>query len=379
MFKVLSVNCLLSFSLLLFTPLSGSVQHQDATHTNPSPAAQQLEEVNHEAGEAEEEAFDPSKVIMDHIADEHGFHLWGEGHNALAVPLPVILYTKNGLVSFSSSAFHHDTKGHHIVEKGGMQFVNLDEKIYRVDESGGHLQRDEEGNITNLKPLDFSITKNVFTLFFASVIILLIFVGTARSYSKQRVPKKLASFMEPLILFVRDDIARPNVGAKYERFLPYLLTLFFFIWVVNLMGLIPFFPFSANLSGNISFTITLAVIALFVVNLSGNAQYWKHILLPKPLWLLPILLPIELLSNVVTKFFALMVRLMANITAGHIAILSLVSLIFIFETVAASAVAIPFALFISVLELLVAALQAFIFTLLVALFIGQATAEETAH
>jgi len=326
-----------------------------------------------------EEEFDPGAVIMHHIADAHGFHLWGEGEGAFSVPLPVILYTENGLVSFSSAAFHHDDEGHHVVETGGMQFVNYHEKIYRVDDTGGHLKYDDQHAVLNTRPLDFSITKNVFTLFLAAIIILLIFVGSARSYSTRRVPKRIGAFMEPLILFVRDDIAKANVGPKYERYLPYLLTLFFFIWVTNLMGLIPFFPFSANLSGNISFTITLAVIALFVVNLSGNAHYWKHVLLPKPLWLLPILMPIELLSNVVTKFFALMVRLMANITAGHIAILSLVSLIFIFKSIAASAVAIPFALFISVLELLVAALQAFIFTLLVALFIGQATAEETAH
>lgn len=375
MFKVLYVNYLLSFSLLIFTSVNAMALPGNSEPATPSEKASDTAA----SAETEEESFDPSKVIMEHIADEHGFHVWGEGHNAFTVPLPVILFTERGLVTFSSSEFHHDTEGHHIVEKAGMQFVNLHEKIYRVDETNGHIEKDSEGNVLNAKPLDFSITKNVFTLFLAAVIILLIFVGTARSYSRQRVPKKLASFVEPLVLFVRDDIAKPNVGAKYERYLPYLLTLFFFIWVVNLMGLIPFFPFSANLSGNISFTITLAVIALFVVNLSGNGQYWKHILLPKPLWLLPILLPIELLSNVVTKFFALMVRLMANITAGHIAILSLVSLIFIFETVFASAVAIPFALFISLLELLVAALQAFIFTLLVALFIGQATAEESAH
>lgn len=327
---------------------------------------------------ASEKSFDPTETIMHHIQDAHGFHVFGEGHDAVTVPLPVILWTDQGLVSFSSSAFHHDVEGKHVVERNGMRFVNYHEDIYQLEPGAEELQMAEDHSALNAAlPLDFSITKNVFTLLLAAVLLVLMFTAVAANYRKSLVPRGFASFMEPLILFVRDEIAAPNIGPKYPRYMPYLLTLFFFIWLINLMGLVPFFPFSANLSGNISFTLTLAVIALLVVNFSGNKHYWKHIFAPKPWWLWPILFVIEFLSNVVIKFFALMIRLFANITAGHIIILSLVSLIFIFRSVYMSAVSVPFALFISVLELLVAALQAFIFTLLTALFIGQAVAEES--
>ncbi len=326
----------------------------------------------------EEEAFDPTEMIMHHIQDAHSFHIMGEGEEAVSVPLPVILYTQNGLVSFMSSRFHHDTHGHHVVEAKGMRFVNYHEEIYQLEAGAESLAFGEDHTLVNATlPLDFSITKNVFTLFFAALLLLLIFGAVAKNYRREQVPRGLSAWMEPLILFVRDEIAIPNIGrAKYQRYMPYLLTLFFFIWIINLIGLVPVFPFSANLSGNISFTLSLAVIALLVVNFSGNKYYWKHIFAPQPWWLWPILFVIEFLSNVVIKFFALMVRLFANITAGHIVVLSLVSLVFIFRSVAMSAVSVPFTLFISVLELLVAALQAFIFTLLTALFIGQAVAEE---
>ena len=186
----------------------------------------------------------------------------------------------------------------------------------------------------------------------------------------------MAKFLEPLIVFVRDDIARPNIGEKdYKRYMPYLLTLFFFIWINNLIGLIPFFPFSANYTGNIALTMTLAVFTLLITNFSGKKYYWKHILTPPvPVALWPIMIPVELIG-ILSKPFALMVRLFANITAGHIIILSLVSLIFIFDTVLISPVSVAFVLFMNVLELLVAALQAYIFTLLSALFIGMAVEE----
>lgn len=326
---------------------------------------------------SESEEFNPTEVIMHHISDAHGFHIYGEGEDAVTVPLPVILWTDKGLVTFSSSEFHHDTHGHHVVERKGLRFVNYHEDIYQLDPGAEYLISEGDHGVVNAsQPLDFSITKNVFTLMFASVLLVLIFGATARNYKKRQTPKGLSGWMEPLILFVRDEIAVPNIGPKYHRYMPYLLTLFFFIWIINLIGLVPFFPFSANLSGNISFTLTMAVIALLVVSFSGTKEYYKHIFFPKPWGVWPILMPIEVLSNMVIKFFALMVRLFANITAGHIVILSLISLVFIFRSVYMSAVSIPFALFISVLELLVAALQAFIFTLLTALFIGQAVEEK---
>lgn len=327
----------------------------------------------------EEEAYDPTPVVMHHIQDSHGFHVYGEGENAVSVPLPVILWTDNGLVTFMSSAFHHDNEGHHVVEKGGMRFVNLHEDIYQLNEGASAVEFDDEHHPVNAsKPLDFSITKNVFTLLLAALILCVVFMSVARRYSKgHEVPKGLAGFMEPLVVFVRDDIAEPNIGRKYERYMPLLLTMFFLIWVLNLMGLVPFFPFSANMSGNIAFTMSLAVVTLLVTNFSGNSGYWKHILLPpvpKALWI--IMIPVEIIG-ILTKPFALMIRLFANITAGHIIVLSLISLIFIFKTPAMGLVSVPFALFISVLELLVAALQAYIFTMLTALFIG--TAVEDHH
>jgi F-type H+-transporting ATPase subunit a len=178
------------------------------------------------------------------------------------------------------------------------------------------------------------------------------------------------------VVFVRDDIAKPNIGDKYHRFMPYLLTIFFFIWINNLMGLIPFFPGGANVTGNIAFTLTLSVFTFIVTNVNGNKHYWKHIFATPgvPIAVLPIMALVEFIG-IFTKPFALMVRLFANITAGHIIILSLVSLIFVFESVFISPISIGFGLFMNVLELLVAALQAYIFTLLSAMFIGGAVEE----
>jgi F-type H+-transporting ATPase subunit a len=379
MHKFLNISVLstMLLSLALTNMLVAQPHEEDQTHQGISTNPQE-DDQNDSAGEAStDEEFNSTEVIMHHIQDAHSFHIYGEGEDAVSFPLPVILYTNAGLVTFMSSAFHHDSHGHHVVERNGMRFVNYHDDIYQLNEGAESLAFGEEHSVLNASlPLDFSITKNVFTLFLGSIIIFLIFTTVAAGYKKGPVPKGLASFMEPLVVFVRDEIAEPNIGPKHTRYLPYLLTLFFFIWVINLMGLVPFFPFSANLSGNISFTLTMAFIALLVVNFSGNKHYWKHIFAPKPWWLWPILFTIEFLSNVVIKFFALMIRLFANITAGHIIILSLISLIFIFKSVYMSAVSVPFALFISVLELLVAALQAFIFTLLTALFIGQAVAEK---
>jgi F-type H+-transporting ATPase subunit a len=199
----------------------------------------------------------------------------------------------------------------------------------------------------------------------------------ASAYKKRRgkAPKGLQSFLEPFVVFIRDDVAIPNIGAKYERYMMLLLTVFFFILINKLIGLIPFFPGGSNLTGNIAVTMTLAAITLLVVNFSANKYYWKHIFAPDiPKWLYPIMLPVEMIG-VVSRPFALMIRLFANITAGHIVVLSLISLIFIFNTLWMSPVSVLFAVFIDVIELLVAFLQAYIFTMLTALFIGMATEE----
>lgn len=330
--------------------------------------------------------FDPVPVIMHHIADSHEFHIVGEGENSVTMPLPIILFTDGGLVTFMSSEFHHDVDGKTIVEKNGMRFVNVHDKIYQLNAGASTVAFDAEHHPSNaVAPMDFSITKNVFSMLMSVLIILLIFIPVAKKYKKSNgVPSGLQSFIEPLVVFVRDDVIVPNIGAKKaDKFLPYLLTVFFFIWINNLIGLIPVFPFSSNLTGNIAFTMVMAVCTLVVTNVNGNKDYWVHIFNTPgvPWWLkypLP-LMPLVEFVGVLAKPFALMVRLFANITAGHIIILSLVSLIFIFETVAVSAVSVPFVLFMNVLELLVAFLQAYIFTMLTALFIGSAVAEHEHH
>ncbi|MCP4521519.1 MAG: F0F1 ATP synthase subunit A [Cytophagales bacterium] len=327
----------------------------------------------------EEKEFNATEMIMHHIKDAHDFHIAGD----LSLPLPIILFTDNGLVTFLSSEFHHNDDGHVVVSKNGANFVKVHEKIYQLNAGVSHAEFDAEHHIINgVSPLDFSITKNTFSLMLSAIILLVIFMSVASHYKKgNQVPKGLASFVEPLIVFVRDEIVRPNIDPKkYERFLPYLLTIFFFVWLNNLLGLVPFFPGSANLTGNIAFTMTLAVLTLLVTNLSGTKDYWGHILwMPGvPLPLKPILAVIELVG-VLTKPFALMIRLFANISAGHIIILSLFSIIFIFKDAAWAGLSAPLALFMNILELLVAFLQAYVFTMLSALFIGQAVEEHDHH
>jgi len=308
--------------------------------------------------------FEPTKVIMEHIADSHVWHLWG--HTSL--PLPVILYTPNGLEVFSSGNFHH---GEHDYN-GKYNNYRLEEDHIKVVAADGKVDEEASKSV-----LDFSITKNVAAMFVAILVILIVFISVAGAYKKRagKAPKGLQSFIEPVIVFVRDDIAKPNIGHKYAKFMPYLLTTFFFILFNNLFGLIPIFPGGANVTGNIALTFVMALGTLIIVNINGNKYYWKHIFKPDvPFWLYPIMIPVELIG-IISKPFALMVRLFANITAGHIIVLSLISLIFIFETLAIAPVSVAFVLFMDVLELLVAFLQAFIFTLLTALFIGMAVEE----
>jgi F-type H+-transporting ATPase subunit a len=316
-----------------------------------------------------EEAFDASSFIMEHIADSHEWHiLTKENGESVAIYLPVILYSKEkGLAVFSSSKLAHGAEynGYRLEEEG-----DLKGKIVSLNEAG-------EETI----PYDFSITKAVVGLMSAALICLILFISLARSYKKTGIshPQGIQSFLEPVILFVRDDIAISNIGEhKYEKFMPYLLTVFFFILVNNLMGLVPFPPpFGANVTGNIAVTFTLAFFTFLVVQFSGNRNYWKHIFATPgvPFWLLPVMILVELIG-IISKPFALMIRLFANITAGHIIVLSLVCLIFIFKSVMVAPASILFVIFMDCLELLVAFLQAYVFTLLSALFISLAVAEE---
>jgi F-type H+-transporting ATPase subunit a len=321
-----------------------------------------------ENGESEE-AFDASTFIMEHIADSHEWHLLTKKNGeSVAVYLPVILYSKEkGIDIFSSKKLAHGNifNGYKIEEEEG----DLKGRIVSVN-AEGHV--DEE----NL-PLDFSITKTVVGLFSAATIGLLLFLSLARSYKKTGIshPKGIQSFLEPIILFVRDDIAISNIGEhKYEKYMPYLLTVFFFILINNLMGLIPFPPpFGANVTGNIAVTFVLALFTFLITQFSGNKNYWRHVFATPgvPWWLMFVMIPVELIG-LISKPFALMIRLFANITAGHIIVLSLVCLIFIFKSLGVAPVSILFVIFMDCLELLVAFLQAYVFTLLSALFISMA-------
>jgi F-type H+-transporting ATPase subunit a len=342
----------------------------------------------HSTEPVKEKEFDVNGMIMHHIKDAHEWHLWGSEHNGTTIYLPIILID-GGIKTFSSAYFYHgkivtikDEKTGDLTEfisgegpaKG---YAMYHEKLYKL--SNGNLTINDGHVHGNSKVLDFSITKNVLSLFMGAFFILVIMSSVARFYKKNGAvaPKGLAKFLEPLIVMVRDDVAKSNIGEhKYKKYVPYLLTIFFFIFFNNLLGLIPILPGGANLTGNISVTLFLAVCTLLVTLFSSNKNYWKHIFATPgvPVALLPIMIPIEMVG-ILTKPFALMIRLFANMTAGHIIVLALVSIIFINKNVAWGALSVPMALFISVLELLVAFLQAYLFAMLSALFIGGAVEE----
>ena len=332
------------------------------------PLSAQEEPLSHEGATA----FDASSFILDHIADSHEWHiLTKRDGKEVAIYLPVILYSREkGFDVFSSKrlAYGHEYKGYKLEEAG-----DLKGKILNVNDAG---IMDEK-----MRPLDFSITKTVVGMMAAALLGLWLFISLSRSYKKTGIsyPKGIQRFLEPAVLFIRDDIAIPNLGIhKYEKYMPYLLSAFFFILINNLMGLIPFPPpFGANVTGNIALTFVLAVCTFLITQFSGNKTYWKHIFAAPgvPFWLLPVMIPVELIG-LISKPFALMIRLFANITAGHIIVLSLLCLIFIFGSVWISPLSAVFVIFMDCLELLVAFLQAYIFTLLSALFISMAMPEE---
>jgi len=336
-----------------------------------------------------ETEFQVNEMIMHHISDAHEWHLWGGHHDGVSVYLPIILID-NGLQTFSSESFYHShpvpvkdslgkTIGHYSVDASG-NYALYHEKIYKLDENG-EMRFNKEGHAENVKPLDLSITKNVLSLFFGSIIILILLFTTARYYKKNGAvaPKGLAKFLEPMILMVR-NVALENIGEhKYKRYIPLLSTIFFFVWINNLLGMVPIIPGGANLTGNISVTFVLAMFALIFTVFSGNKNYWGHIFATPgvPVPLLIIMIPIEIVG-IFTKPFALMIRLFANMAAGHIIVLALISIIFLNGAWQWGFLSVPMALFISVLELLVAFLQAYLFAMLTALFIGAAV-EEAHH
>lgn len=309
-----------------------------------------------QAADEEGGNFNPSELINHHILDSHEWHFF-DGHYGTLF-LPVILYSSDrGIEVFSSSNFYDEL--HNTVDYNGYQYAH------------GHISPLEEGRSV----IDFSITKNVAFLFINAALMIGIFMMVARGYKKRpnQAPKGIQSVFEPIIVFVRDDIVKPNIGPKYERYLPYMLTLFFFVWFGNLLGLM---PGAANLTGNIAVTAVLAIFTFLITNFSGNKTYWGHVFNTPgvPLALKPIIVPVEIIG-LFTKPISLMVRLFVAITAGHIVILSLISLIFIFQSYFVGLGATLIVVFINFIELLVATIQAYVFTMFSSLYIGLAIEE----
>jgi len=327
------------------------------------------------------------EYVKHHTNDSHDFGLFtiegeeGEEDSHIGFPLPVILWD-DGLHLFMSSAFHH---GHEVVESNGNYYVldYHDGKIYKSDENGRVLKeeiKDEEGKVVELKkmaPIDFSITKNVLVTILMCLLLFFVFRGIARSYRGGLSPTGAAKFFEPIIVFIRDEIAIPNIGeGSYKKYMPYLLTIFFFIWFLNLAGMT---PLGINVTGNIAVTFTLALLTFIITNTTAKKNYWMHIFwmpgVPVPMKIL--LMPIELIG-VFVKPFALMIRLYANMLAGHIVLGSLIAVVFFFDAFLAKTAFVGLTFFLNIIELLVALLQAYIFTMLTALYFGSA-AEEAHH
>ncbi len=320
----------------------------------------------------EEKPLDVREFILEHVSDSYVWHITKIGEHELSIPLPVIVYSNTtGWHVFMSSEFHHSPVYH------GLQIAH--EGKYR----GKIVEINAQG--TEIRPFDISITKNVFALLFSSILLIIIIMTVARSYKNNPIQSKsgFVGFMEMFIMNINDDVIKPCIGKDYKKYAPYLLTVFFFVFINNILGLIPIFPGGANVTGNIAITLVLAVITFLIVNFSGSKEYWKEIFWPDvPMWLkVPPMLPIIELVGIFTKPFALMIRLFANILAGHSIVLGLTCLIFVTVKMgpamnsSMTVVSIFFSVFIGFVELLVAYIQAYIFTMLSAVFIGLARVE----
>ena len=302
-----------------------------------------------------EEPFNAGDMIMHHILDSHVWHFW-DGHYG-TIYLPVIVYSQErGLDVFSSSNFYDE---HH-----------------NIIAFNGYVLEHENISLANGEPVyDFSITKNVAALFMNAIVLLLVFIAVAKGFRKNagRAPSGIQSLFEPIILYIRDEVIKPNIGHGYEKYVPYLLSLFFFVWFGNLFGLM---PGASNLTGNIAVTAVLAIFTFIITNVSGNANYWKHIFwtpgVPLPIRI--IILPVEIIG-IFTKPISLMIRLFVAISAGHIVILSLIAMAFIFQSYAVGIGSSIILVFINLIEILVASIQAYVFTIFTAVYIGLATEE----
>lgn len=331
------------------------------------------------SGRADNDAaeIDVGEILFGHISDSYGWHITDWNGHHVSIPLPCIVRSSTGWHVFMSSKLEHghEHEGLFIAEEG-----RYEDKI---------VERGTDGEL--VRPFDISITKNVASLMFTAVLLIIIVLSTARWYRKhdtaqEGAPGGFAGLMELMIMMVNDEIIKPSVGEKhYRKYAPYLLTAFFFIFVCNLLGLVPFFPGGANVTGNIAVTMMMALFTFIAINVFADKHYWKEIFWPDvPLFLkfpIPIMQTIELFG-VISKPFSLMVRLFANIMAGHMMVLGLVSVIFVTVKLgpvingSMTVIAMIFGLVINCLELLVAFIQAYVFTMLSAVFIGMAHQEE---
>jgi len=359
----------LTFLVFFISGVVFGQHHEEKTSHNTT-------QIEHSSKQSLKEEF--NKFKEHHLQDSHSFDLFTytnkEGEKVhVGFPLPVILWD-NGLKIFSSSKFHH---GESVAEVDGNYYKLYHGKIYKTD-AKGTLNLDEHHHPTNVKPLDFSITKSIFFVIAVGLLMLFMFRKVAKSYKKGALPSGVGRFLEPLILFIRDDMAIPNIGEKhYKKYMPFLLTIFFFIWIINLLGLT---PLGVNVTNNIAITFVLAILTYLITTFTANKNYWKHIFwmpgVPVPMKI--ILAPIELLGTFI-KPFALMIRLYANITAGHIVLMSLLGMMVLVHNWLGSGLSFVLAFVLSLLELLVAALQAYIFTMLSSLYFGMAVEEHDEH
>jgi F-type H+-transporting ATPase subunit a len=327
------------------------------------------------ASDGSSESVNPKEIIFGHVGDAYDWHIltW-KGHH-ISIPLPIIVKSQEkGWYIFSSSRLTHGDSYEGF-------YLSTDENNY----SGKVVERTISGAV--VRPLDLSFTKNACSIVLSCILLCAIFLIMAKSYRQEplRGRRGFAGVMEMLILFIYDDLIKPSVGKDYRKFAPYLLTAFFFIFLNNLMGLIPFFPGGANVTGNIAITLVLALITFCITNFWGTKEYWKEIFWPEvPLWLkVPVpLMPVIEIIGILTKPFALMMRLFANMLAGHMIVLVLVTLIFIFTAMmgviaggAVSIISVLFSIFMMLIDILVCFIQAYVFTMLSAIFIGMARVE----
>lgn len=365
----------ITLSLIFFTSLStfasgDKKQSHDQQKANPLNTPEEI-----------------SDYVKHHVKDSHDFHLFSyfsdDKEHHVGFPLPVILYGNNGFTAFMSSAFNHDDEGKTVVKKGGSSFVKIHGKIYELNEGATTVPFDDHHHATNAsKPIDLSITKSVFGILLFGFLMFFMFRSLAKQYKTKQIPTGFARVLEPLVIYVRDEIAKPNIGPKYHKFTGYLMTVFFFIWLSNLMGLT---PLGFNVTGQLAVTTVLALLTFIVYMGSSNKHFWSHQLwMPGvPYLLRPILAIIELAGTLIIKPFSLAIRLFANITAGHIVVMSLIAIGMTMQkdlTIYGSTIlSLILSLFITLIEVLVAFLQAYIFTMLSALFIGMAVEEAEHH